>query len=88
MSFSMPIQWYRYHSHADPIWPDGTFYVKNWIRIRIKGKNWIRIRIRVMGMRNPGLKGWLPGAGGPVIVCEAHAGGLLAEADRLAQPLA
>ncbi len=23
MSFSMPIQ--RYHSHADPIWPDGTF---------------------------------------------------------------
>ncbi len=23
MSFSMPIQWY--HSHADPIWPDGTF---------------------------------------------------------------
>jgi len=33
-------------------------------------------------------KGWLPGASGPVIVCEAHAGGLLAEADRLAQPLA
>jgi hypothetical protein len=23
MSFSRPIQ--RYHSHADPIWPDGTF---------------------------------------------------------------
>jgi hypothetical protein len=23
MSFSTPIQWY--HSHADPIWPDGTF---------------------------------------------------------------
>jgi hypothetical protein len=23
MSFSKPIQWY--HSHADPIWPDGTF---------------------------------------------------------------
>ena len=23
MSFSGPIQWY--HSHADPIWPDGTF---------------------------------------------------------------
>ncbi len=23
MSFSRPIQWY--HSHADPIWPDGTF---------------------------------------------------------------
>jgi hypothetical protein len=22
MSFSRPIQWY--HSHADPIWPDGT----------------------------------------------------------------
>jgi hypothetical protein len=21
--FSRPIQWY--HSHADPIWPDGTF---------------------------------------------------------------
>ncbi len=23
MSFLRPIQWY--HSHADPIWPDGTF---------------------------------------------------------------
>ncbi len=23
MSFSRPNQWY--HSHADPIWPDGTF---------------------------------------------------------------
>ncbi len=23
MSFSMPIQWFD--SHADPIWPDGTF---------------------------------------------------------------
>ncbi len=23
MSFSRPIQWY--HSHIDPIWPDGTF---------------------------------------------------------------
>jgi hypothetical protein len=23
MSISRPIQWY--HSHADPIWPDGTF---------------------------------------------------------------
>jgi hypothetical protein len=23
MIFSMPIQWY--HSHVDPIWPDGTF---------------------------------------------------------------
>ncbi len=23
MFFSSPIQWY--HSHADPIWPDGTF---------------------------------------------------------------
>jgi hypothetical protein len=23
MSFSRPIQWY--HSHADPIWPDGDF---------------------------------------------------------------
>ncbi len=23
MFFSRPIQWY--HSHADPIWPDGTF---------------------------------------------------------------
>ncbi len=23
MSFSRPIQWY--HSHADPIWPDGFF---------------------------------------------------------------
>ncbi len=23
MSFSRAIQWY--HSHADPIWPDGTF---------------------------------------------------------------
>ncbi len=26
MSFSRPIQWY--HSHADPIWPDGTFISK------------------------------------------------------------
>ncbi len=25
MSFSRPIQWY--HSHADPIWPYGTFNV-------------------------------------------------------------
>jgi hypothetical protein len=25
MTFSMPVQWY--HSHADPIWPDGTFYL-------------------------------------------------------------
>ncbi len=23
MFFSRPIQWY--HSHVDPIWPDGTF---------------------------------------------------------------
>jgi hypothetical protein len=23
MSFTRPIQWY--HSHVDPIWPDGTF---------------------------------------------------------------
>jgi hypothetical protein len=23
MSFSRPLQWY--HSHADPIWPDGNF---------------------------------------------------------------
>jgi hypothetical protein len=23
MTFFRPIQWY--HSHADPIWPDGTF---------------------------------------------------------------
>jgi hypothetical protein len=23
MAFSVPIQWY--HSHEDPIWPDGTF---------------------------------------------------------------
>jgi hypothetical protein len=27
MSFSRPIQWY--HSHVDPIWPDGTFKVKS-----------------------------------------------------------
>jgi hypothetical protein len=27
MSFSRPIQWY--HSHADPIWPDGTFNTQN-----------------------------------------------------------
>ncbi len=27
MSFSRPIQWY--HSHADPIWPDGTFNLTN-----------------------------------------------------------
>jgi hypothetical protein len=26
MSFSRPIQWY--HSHADPIWPEGTFKSK------------------------------------------------------------
>jgi hypothetical protein len=25
MFFSKPIQWYHHHSHADPIWPDGTF---------------------------------------------------------------
>ncbi len=25
MSFSRPIQWY--HSHVDPIWPDGTFKI-------------------------------------------------------------
>ncbi len=25
MSFSRPIKWY--HSHADPIWPDGTFNI-------------------------------------------------------------
>ena len=25
MSFSRPIQWY--HSHADPIWPDGVRHV-------------------------------------------------------------
>jgi hypothetical protein len=32
MSFSRPIQ--RYHSHADPIWPDGTFKgtgINRWI---------------------------------------------------------
>ncbi len=26
MSFSRPIQWY--HSHGDPIWPDGTFKLR------------------------------------------------------------
>ncbi len=26
MSFLRPIQWY--HSHADPIWPDGTFKLR------------------------------------------------------------
>ena len=25
MSFSRPIQWYRYQSHTDPIWPDAIF---------------------------------------------------------------
>jgi hypothetical protein len=25
MSFSRPIQWQWYHSHADLIWPDGSF---------------------------------------------------------------
>ncbi len=25
MSFSMPIQWF--HSHEDPIWPEGTFNI-------------------------------------------------------------
>ncbi len=25
MFFSMPIQWY--HSHVDPIWPDGTLNI-------------------------------------------------------------
>jgi hypothetical protein len=29
MSFTRPIQWY--HSHADPIWPDGTFKNRNWL---------------------------------------------------------
>ncbi len=33
MSFSRPIQWY--HSHADPIWPDGTFKSRIWIRNKI-----------------------------------------------------
>jgi hypothetical protein len=27
MFFSRPIQWY--HSHADPIWPDGTFHLSS-----------------------------------------------------------
>ncbi len=31
MSFSRPIQWY--HSHADPIWPDGIFKHKNIIQL-------------------------------------------------------
>ena len=32
MSFSRPFQWY--HSHADPIWPDGTF--KMFLKIYVK----------------------------------------------------
>ncbi len=36
MSFSRPIQWY--HSHADPIWPDGIFKgtaQPDWICMRV-----------------------------------------------------
>jgi hypothetical protein len=32
MSFSRPIQWY--HSHADPIWPDGTFKYASYVQVR------------------------------------------------------
>ncbi len=37
MSFSRPIQWY--HSHADPIWPDGSFKPReicNWSKDEVK----------------------------------------------------
>jgi hypothetical protein len=38
MSFPMPIHWY--HSHVDPIWPDGTFKEpKN----RVQGANSARL---------------------------------------------
>ncbi len=32
-SFSRPIQWY--HSHVDPIWPDGTFNVKTTLYLAV-----------------------------------------------------
>jgi hypothetical protein len=36
MSFSRPIQWY--HSHSDPIWPDGTSTV-NYSMTVVKGES-------------------------------------------------
>jgi hypothetical protein len=41
MSFSRPIQWY--HSHADPIWPDGTFFkteIHCTVQMRIPSHCW------------------------------------------------
>jgi hypothetical protein len=38
MSFSKPIQWY--HSHADPVWPDGTFKeTGSPVRFKLMDKN-------------------------------------------------
>jgi hypothetical protein len=37
MSYSRPIQWY--HSHVDPIWPDGTFKVQKNISLTFFQRN-------------------------------------------------
>jgi hypothetical protein len=50
MSFSMPIQWY--HTHADPIWPDGTFKSDFYIAKRIGGS------LIKEGLCNNRGKGW------------------------------
>ncbi len=45
MSFSRPIQWY--HSHVDPIWPDGNLIILlapfcEILTITIKSSNFVR----------------------------------------------
>ncbi len=53
MSFSRPFQWY--HSHADPIWPDGTFKCRTITKIfgimlaNSKIKNMFKSKKRVNG---------------------------------------
>ncbi len=58
MSFSRPIQWYRYHSHEDPIWPDGTFNVNQttpWNSLKNLTKIFISFFITVVYPSNPKL---------------------------------
>ncbi len=45
MYFSMPIQWY--HSHVDPIWPDGT--LKNsWFWNFIPQQNYLYLYVYII----------------------------------------
>ncbi len=49
MSFSRPVQWY--HSHADPIWPDGTFKAE--IVYQIDSKAFVSVPLKPPTANSP-----------------------------------